>query len=391
MIPRPDSATIRKTVLQNSGQAVTTVCNVKVGTMFICPTCKKKLSRQKGKDGVFWFCHSCSGRTASLGLLRNIVSNDTANTLWRRAKKATHRGTRDCPACEKKMFEVPVPAEAGVEQIDVCTSCQFVWFDAFELRNLPKEKHGQHYTPKKELSPELRREVGMMNAQLIGERSSQEAGPDAAWQFIPGALGLPVEHTSSDVQKEPLVTWVLAIAVTVFSVAAFFALDEVVQTLGLIPVKWTRYGGLTLLTSFFLHGGFFHLIGNVYFLLVFGDNVEDFIGHCKFLALVLIATTVGDIAHIAFEPNASVPCIGASGGISGIITFYALRFPGTKLGMFIWFRWVRLPALAMLIFWIVAQIGMMFCQLEGSSGVSALAHLGGAVVGLVFWLLYRKK
>src|SRR5438132_4122517 len=133
-------------------------------------------------------------------------------------------------------------------------------------------------------------------------------------------------------ERRPVVTWFLARISITASVHAFFHLQEAVQLFGLIPAQPLRLRGLTFVTSFFLHTGVIHLIGNMYFLLVFGDNVENFLGPKRYIALIAIAAFVGDLGHIASAPNSTIPCIGASGGIAGVITFYALAFPQAKIG-----------------------------------------------------------
>ena len=145
-----------------------------------------------------------------------------------------------------------------------------------------------------------------------------------------------------------MVTWFLAAVIISTSVHAFFHLQEAVQLFGLIPAQAFRLHGLSFVTSFFLHAGIIHLVGNMYFLLVFGDDVENFLGPLRYIALIAIAAFVGDLAHIASAPNSTIPCIGASGGIAAVITFYALAFPQAKIGFllryFYYFRWIRLPA-----------------------------------------------
>ena len=161
----------------------------------------------------------------------------------------------------------------------------------------------------------------------------------------------------------------------------------------MIPAQLWRHDGATLATSFFLHAGLWHLIGNVYFLLIFGDNVEDDLGRWGCAAMLAISAFVGDLWHILGDPQSTIPCIGASGGISGIITYYALRFPRARLGFlfryFFYFRWVHVPAYAALLFWFLLQFLYVFEQHLGIGNVAALAHLGGAAVGAVAWLLWR--
>jgi membrane associated rhomboid family serine protease len=133
----------------------------------------------------------------------------------------------------------------------------------------------------------------------------------------------------------------------------------------------------------------------MYFFLIFGDNVEDVLGKWRFLALLLAADLAGNLLHILGAASSTIPCVGASGGISGIIAYYALKFPHARLGFlfrfYLLFKWVHMPAYAMFILWVGLQFVGTFMQLSGFSNVSALAHLGGAVMGLVFWVLTRKE
>ena len=142
---------------------------------------------------------------------------------------------------------------------------------------------------------------------------------------------------------------------------------------------------MTFLTSFFLHAGLFHLIGNLYFLLVFGDNTEDVLGKRRFLLLVAAAAVAGDITHILADPRATIPCVGASGGISGILAYYCLRFPTARVGLVGWFRWLRVPVRLMFAVWVAMQIIDAYWILEGIGDVAVFAHLGGATVGVLFW------
>jgi membrane associated rhomboid family serine protease/Zn-finger nucleic acid-binding protein len=323
------------------------------------------------------------------------MPRDVVNDLWQTARNGDHPRKRRCPACGKRMAEVPAGDEDAVELLDVCTVCQFVWFDASEYEALPAIERTPQLEEK--LSPEAREKLALLEVDTIMERARGSDwgndSPEEWWQWIPALLGMPVEHEAALLRRLPLVTWSLALLITIVSVFAFSDIEGVVDGLGLIPARTGRYGGLTLLTSFFLHGGLFHLIGNVYFLLVFGDNVEDWLGRWRYALLLACSALVGDALHVLANPESTVPCIGASGGISGVIAFYALRFPRARLGMLVrihyWFRWVRMPAYAMFLVWVGVQAFGVWAQLAGFSNVSSLAHIGGACVGFVFWLVTR--
>jgi len=365
--------------------------------MFICPNCKVPLTKTKGAVGIFWSCPKCRGRSATVSLLRRLVPRETVNALWQRARKGVHPRRRVCPACNARMSDVPVPVRDGHESLDVCTRCHFIWFDPSEYEDLPKIERAPDW--RDTLPQEAREQIARMEMERIRERASESDWgrelPDAWWKLLPGALGMPVEYDSGLLARTPWVTWLMTLLVTVVSVAAFFNLEPAVRAFGVIPAQWDRYGGLTLLTSFFLHGGILHLVSNMYFLLVFGDNVEDSLGRLRFLLLLFTATVVGDAVHVLGEPASATPCIGASGGISGVIVYYAIRFPRARLGFLVRFyyifRWIRMPAYGLLLLWLAMQIVGAMAQLSGFSNVSSLAHLGGASVGFMFWFLTRHE
>jgi membrane associated rhomboid family serine protease len=286
------------------------------------------------------------------------------------------------------MFETT----AGNLRLDVCKVCQFVWFDAQEFEQMPVA------TPvvaqRAELPRAAREAIALAEVQWLAESVSEDSPPET-WQYVPAVFGLPVECDSPSLAGYPAVTWTVAFLVLVASIAAFMIGHSVVENFALVPAKAWRYGGLTFITSFFLHGGVLHLASNLYFFLIFGDNVEDYLGRWRFGALLFAATLAGGLAHVLGDPRTAIPCVGASGGISGITTFYALQFPKARLGLymraFYRFQWVQFPAWAGLAFWVVLQFVGAAQQLSGFSNVSALAHLGGATTGLLAWLIWRAR
>ena len=289
------------------------------------------------------------------------------------------------------MPEVDVPVGFGSVNLDVCPHCQFIWFDATEYERLPTKavEPGWRQT----LSQETRERIAMAQVQAIeaqyGDANIDSPMPDEWWKIIPAIFGLPVEHETRSVFRVPLATWCISAAVLIVSVVAFTDLAHAASAFGLVPDRVTRLWGLTFATSFFLHAGWRHLLGNLYFLLVLGDNVEERLGAWKFLSLLALATLAGGIAHVLGDPRSTVPCIGASGGISGVMAYYAFAFPKTRLAFFVLFRWIRVPAAVMFVLWIALQIYGARAQLAGVSSVSSLAHLGGAGVGVLFWWLTR--
>ena len=229
-----------------------------------------------------------------------------------------------------------------------------------------------------------------------GERDRQakpvDCDPPDNWlQFLPAVLGMPVECEAPKVTHRPWLTIGLSVGIAAL-VGWLFASDNLLTAArgwGFIPNQWSRHGGLTVLTSFFLHAGLVHMISNLYFFLVFGDNVEDHLGRVRFLLLLAGAHVAGTILHGAFDPRGGIPCVGASAGIAGVIAYYAVVFPHAKLGLMIRWCWLRISAIWALVLYTGLQLLGAWMQLEGFSNVSCLAHLGGLAVGVVAGLVTR--
>lgn len=300
------------------------------------------------------------------------------------------------------MAEVSVPLAGCAIELDVCTGCQFVWFDAGEVEQLPAAPRSESAEARLARLPAEAREAMALAEVRLAERSAEARErlegetPDAGWQWIAGFLGMPVEKGVDPVAIRPWATWSLAGAMVAIFALTVSHLDAVVEQFGFVPDMPLRHAGLTLVSAFFLHGGLWHLVGNTYFLLVFGDNVEEYLGWWRYLLLILLAALAGDAAHFLADPRSSVPCIGASGGISGVITFYALQFPSARIGFlprfgWVWLRWVFLPAWGALVLWLGLQLLVAYAQISGAGSVSGLAHLGGTALGALAWLAWRRN
>ncbi len=256
---------------------------------------------------------------------------------------AKEKSGRLCPSCRNPMLEVALSGSAQVD-VDVCQHCHFVWFDAHEMDTLAPR-----------LPPASAVELPQKAREFIAIERVKQIAEEARGTDFDSEFEAPEE------ERKPWATWLLSAAVICVSLLAFPHLRDVVQRFGLIPAQAMRLDGLSFVTSFFLHAGIIHLVGNMYFLLVFGDNVEDFLRPLRYLTLIALAAFIGDLAHIAVDPQSQIPCIGASGGIAGAITFYALNFPRVRLEFlmrwgFVWFRWIRLPAWSVFVLWIFFQL-----------------------------------
>jgi membrane associated rhomboid family serine protease len=154
---------------------------------------------------------------------------------------------------------------------------------------------------------------------------------------------------------------------------------------------------VTLFTSMFLHGGWVHLLGNMLYLWVFGDNVEDKVGHGRYLIFYLMCGLSATGFHVLLEPNASLPTVGASGAISGVLAAYLVMFPKvrvlTVIPIFIFLQTAELPAVVVLGMWFVIQFfnGLASVGRVETGGVAWWAHIGGFIAGLVLILPFRRR
>jgi len=154
---------------------------------------------------------------------------------------------------------------------------------------------------------------------------------------------------------------------------------------------------LTLFTSMFLHGGPFHLLGNMLYLWIFGDNIEALVGHARFLGFYLCCGLVATLSHVISDPASTTPMVGASGAISGVLGAYFLRFPRAKVHVLIFFlffiRVIRVSALFVLGFWLVMQVLNGFGSLgfQRGGGIAWFAHIGGFIAGMVLVFFFEKK
>lgn len=146
---------------------------------------------------------------------------------------------------------------------------------------------------------------------------------------------------------------------------------------------------LTLLTSLFLHGDVLHLGGNMLYLWVFGDNVEDSMGHARFVLFYLLCGLAASAAHVAANPESAVPTIGASGAISGVLGAYLVLHPRTRVLVLWAYLTFRLPAFVVLGMWIALQLLLGLGDSAGEAGVAWWAHIGGFAAGAVLIPLFR--
>ena len=197
----------------------------------------------------------------------------------------------------------------------------------------------------------------------------------------------------------PVMTIGLIVVNTIiFILQAFYPSDprQVVFSYGAIPNYLLTFKtvqpihpALTVFTSMFMHGGLFHLAGNMLYLWIFGNNIEDRLGHMRFIIFYLLSGIVAAYSHAITSPASVIPMIGASGAVSGVLGAYMLLFPHARISTLIFFgffvRVIQLPAIFVIGFWIVIQFinGILSKGIPGQGGVAWFAHIGGFVFGLL--------
>ncbi|MBN2384489.1 rhomboid family intramembrane serine protease [bacterium] len=223
---------------------------------------------------------------------------------------------------------------------------------------------------------------------------------------------IPLKDTIPS-QTYPFVNYFLISAnciVFLFELALGPELEQFIQHFGVIPGAFTRayhpepdlvgylsVAVLPLFSSLFLHGGWFHLIGNMLFLYIFGDNVEDRLGHFKYLVFYLLCGVLASLGHVVMNLDSLVPTIGASGAIAGVLGAYVVLYPWarvrTLIFIFIFFDIIEIPAIFFIVIWFMMQVlsGFGSIMSASSGGVAWFAHIGGFLAGLLGVLVFRSR
>jgi membrane associated rhomboid family serine protease len=173
------------------------------------------------------------------------------------------------------------------------------------------------------------------------------------------------------------------------------AISQFLQSYGLVPA---RFAPASVLTSMFLHGGWFHLISNMWFLWIFGDNVEDRMGHRRFLIFYLLCGAGAAVGHVMMEPDSLMPTVGASGAVAGVMGAYLVLYPRSRVltlvPLIIVFDIIEVPAILLLGLWFMLQV--LSATIEAgadpaSGGVAFVAHVAGFVMGVLGVFVFRNR
>lgn len=229
---------------------------------------------------------------------------------------------------------------------------------------------------------------------------------------------MPLRDDNTDRHTVPVVTyaliainalvWMLELSMGERFINGYSTIPlEITQGTDLVGTRTVEAGGqsipiqhypgptpiyLTLFSAMFMHASWAHIIGNMLYLWIFGDNIEDRIGHAKFITFYLICGLAASAAHILFGPSSVIPSLGASGAIAGVLGAYLVLFPKKSVRVLMMRQIVNMPAFMVLGMWIALQVFSQISVLGGSGGgVAYMAHIGGFVAGVALIFLMGKR
>jgi len=378
-----------------------------------CPVCHTILQNRKFETQSVDLCPDCGGVWLDKGEFREVVHNLISNNKvdYLSTKELFNRKVipidknnqpiKRCPKCglDMKVFNYAYNSNVF---LDRCASCGGLWADKNEIEAVARIIRGNPtmdkyagalvgMTAEIEESKRATEEVTSLSNDLMSKVENPVA-PVAAWPLLPLLLkdDLPTEKFSK-VTFGLIVVNILIFIVQLVLVAAkdesYFRLFGVVPFLGFSIDRWYSF-----FTSMFVHGGWLHVLGNMFYLWLFGNNIEDEIGSIKFVFFYLLCGILGGILFCLIHPSLNEPGIGASGAISGVLGAYLILFPKADLTVS-WLGKIRnVPAIFYLLLWIFFQViyGMVALAAKDVA-IGYWAHIGGFVAGVTLIQLFKRK
>ena len=208
----------------------------------------------------------------------------------------------------------------------------------------------------------------------------------------------PIGDDNTGRRITPVVTYILIALNVVFFLVEMSGGEAFIQRWAFVPRRFLADPAgdfLTLFTAMFMHAGWLHLLGNMLYLWIFGDNVEDRFGHARFLIFYLVCGVAATFAQLAFSADSAVPNLGASGAVAGVLGAYLLLYPRGRVHVMMGRGVVPAPALMVIGLWFALQlfsgIGSVASNVDEGGGVAYMAHVGGFVMGFLLTFVLRGK
>ncbi len=354
----------------------------------ICPKCLADMNEIRYEGVSIDVCSGCRGiwlDPGELALLRGAATDlpgPTANVTS--GQRLLETSTYICPRCAGGFESFEYAPGTGLV-VDRCTECKGFYLDAGELKRVRAITDRQRSVRLTSPDADDVRLLDAVHAERSGSGHVAGGGSSTGVYFFQLLTGLPVEIDAPR-QRFPFVVLALImanVAVFLFQVFSVGISDaeqmEFFMAWGLVPEMLGRGEGWHgLITGMFVHGGWLHLLANMYFLWLFGDNVEDRLNRALFPLFYLLCGLAASGAHAALTAHPDVPCVGASGAISGVMGAYLVLYPRRQMYQILWFIQFKVSAVFYLLVWLGLQV--LFSSL-GGGGVAWFAHIGGFLAG----------
>lgn len=202
---------------------------------------------------------------------------------------------------------------------------------------------------------------------------------------------LPIGDDNSARRIVPVVTYALIAVNVLFFLVEMSGGEAFIERWSVIPSQLLANPlaeFITVFTAMFMHANWLHLGGNMLYLWIFGDNVEDRMGHAKFLLFYVLCGIAATYAQVLFTPTSTIANLGASGAIAGVLGAYLLMFPGRRVQVMMGRGIIPMPAIVVIGFWALIQVISTFGMVSDTGGVAYMAHVGGFVAGMILALLF---
>lgn len=362
--------------VQRHGQAYSHAPQHRHPTGRYCARCTYPLHHLPAGNVWIDHCYRCGGSFLDGGKAGQAVGPHADPSSWQveAFARAPIPSVLLCPSGHGRLWSYLLKSGEREVELDSCSTCKGLWLDAREAELLAA------------ISAEAEEDSKAPGA------SKGKLGIAAVY-LMQLCLGLPIE-VRAPVRRKPVLVWSLvAMCSIVFAVQLGFAatgrIEGFVKTFGVVPTDVLAGKNVFSIISYaFLHGGFMHILGNLYMLWVFGDNVEDRLGRLRFALLYVVTAVAGALLYILIRHGSDGVMVGASGAISGVFAAYLILFPRVKLWVVMFFVRFRIPAWGYMFIWGVSQVVIM---LNPSSGVAWQAHAGGFLAGVGLTYLLRPK
>lgn len=374
-----------------------------------CPNCYVSLEKVKDSEMQItsYFCNKCRGRAVYYENLFQFGNSERAEELLRIDRGGHWAEKRTCPSCEHKMSEIFLNENKHFLVLDICKDCRLFWFDPHEYDSIPKRNFNSRRKRLEQLGVEKAKEklassdegdddAKYSHAKLISayaKHSQIQDAPDNEWRNLITFLGLPMEWEEDRRKKLPWVSWLLVVIVFITSMCSFPSPSMFSENFALAPAKLSLEKSYTLLTHIFIHSNIVHLLSNLYFLKVFGDNLEDIFGEITYIFFIAITAITSGLFYVVLNQGSEIPAVGISGSVAAIMAFYALELSERKLALgyfnvFYGFQYLKIPVLFAYLIWLFFQSISYAYGDPDILRIAYEAHIGGMFMGFILWLFF---